>query len=125
MKNPVGAAVLVAIAAAVAALLRVYVVEPEELAHLCGAAGAPWWCALRAAVIAAFATHALGVAAIAAGGIAIMTRRSGAALAAACLGVAGLVLYAVEAGAFGFLLGVLALARARDRPGHARSEQQA
>lgn len=125
MKALVGAAISVAIAAAVAALLRVYVVEPEEMAHICGAAAAPWWCTLRAAVIAAFATHALGVAAIAAGGIAIVTRRSGAALAAACLGVAGLVLYAVEAGAFGFLLGVLALARARDRQGHARGQQQA
>ena len=125
MKAHVGAAVSIAIAAAVAALLRFYVVEPEEMAHLCGAAGAPWWCAVRAAVIAAFATHALGVAAVAAGGIAIATRWSGAALAAACLGVAGLVLYAVEAGAIGFLLGALALARARDRQGHARSEQQA
>jgi AMMECR1 domain-containing protein len=42
MKAQAGAAVSVAIAAAVAALLRFYVVEPEELAHLCGAR-----CALR------------------------------------------------------------------------------
>ena len=125
MKSPFGAAVLVASAAAVAAVLRFQVVEPEALAHLCGAAAAPWWCALRAAVIAAFATNALAIAAVAAGGIAIVTRRPAAALAAACLGVAGLVLYAVEAGAIGFLLGVLALVRARHRQDHACGEQQA
>jgi hypothetical protein len=125
MKNPFGAAVLVAIAAAVAAVLRFQVVEPEALAHLCGAAAAPWWCTLRAAVVAAFASQALAIAAVAAGVLAIVTRRAGAAIAAACLGAAGLVLYAVEAGAIGFLLGALALARAGDRPGGARGEQQA
>jgi len=106
-------------------MLRLQVVEPEALAHLCGAAAAPWWCTLRAAVVAAFASHALAIAAVAAGVLAIVTRRAGAAIAAACLGAAGLVLYAVEAGAIGFLLGALALARARDRPGGARGEQQA
>lgn len=125
MKTPFGAAVLGAIAAVVAALLRFQVVEPEALAHLCGAGAAPWWCALRSALIAAFATHALGVAAVAAGGIAVATRRSGAALAAACLGVAGLVLYSVEAGAIALLLGLLALARPRGRQSGARGEQQA
>ena len=125
MKNPFAAAVLVAIAAAVAAVLRFQVVEPEALAHLCGAAAAPWWCTLRAAVVAAFASHALAIGSVAAGVLAIVTRRAGAAIAAACLGAAGLVLYAVEAGAIGFLLGALALARARDRPSGARGEQQA
>jgi hypothetical protein len=112
-------------ALAVAAVVRFQIVEPEATAHLCGAAAAPWWCALRATVIAVFASNALAIAAVVAGGIAIVTRRAGAALAAACLGVAGLVLYAVEAGAIGFLLGALALARPRDRPGHARRKQEA
>jgi hypothetical protein len=125
MKTAVVAAVSIAIAAAAAAFLRFQLVEPEALAHLCDAAAAPWWCTLRAVVIAAFATNALAIAAVAAGGVALATRRSGAALAAACLGVAGLVLYAVEAGAIGFLLGALALARARERQPGARGEQQA
>ena len=125
MKNPFAAPVLVAIAAAVASMLRFQVVEPEALAHLCGAAAAPWWCTLRAAVVAAFASQALAIAAVAAGVLAIVTRRAGAAIAAASLGAAGLVLYAVEAGAIGFLLGALALARPRRRQDHARGEQQA
>ena len=125
MKTPVGVAISIAIAAAVAAVVRVQIVEPEDLAHLCSAADAPWWCALRAAVIAAFATNALAVAAAAAGGISIATRRSGAALGAVCLGVAGLVLYSVEAGAIALLLGLLALARPRARQAGARGEEQA
>jgi hypothetical protein len=125
MKTLVVAAFSIVLALAVAAVVRFQIVEPEAMAHLCGAAAAPLWCMLRTAVIAAFASNALAIAAVAAGGIALATRRSGAALAAACLGAAGLVLYAVEAGAIGILLGVLALARARGRQGHARSEQQA
>lgn len=115
----------IATSVAIAAGVRFQIVEPEGLAHLCSASAAPWWCTLRAAVIAVFATNALAIAAVAAGGIAIATRRSGAALAAACLGVAGLVLYAVEAGAIACLLGLLTLARARTRQAGARSEEQA
>lgn len=125
MKTLARAAVSIALALALAALLRFRLVEPEHLAHLCGAVAAPWWCTVRAAVIAAFASSALAVAAVAAGGVAIATRRSGAALVAACLGVAGLVLYAVEAGAIALLLGVLALARAPDRQAGAGGEREA
>lgn len=104
---------LVTAAAALAALLRYLVIEPEGLAHLCSAAAAPWWCAPRAAAIAAFSTGALAVAAVGAGVVATVTRRPGAGLSAASLGAAGLVLYSVEAGAVGLLLGLLALARPR------------
>lgn len=125
MKSRIVAVVSIAIAAAAAGLLRFYVVEPETIAHLCGAPGAPWWCALRSAVIAVFASNALAIAALAAGGTAIVFRRSGAAIAAACLGIAGLMLYSVEAGAIAFLLGLIALARPRKREPGARGEQQA
>jgi hypothetical protein len=125
MKTRVAAAVSIVLAAVAAALLRFYVVEPEAVAHLCGAPDAPWWCALRSGVIAAFGTNALAVGALAAAAIAIVSRLSGAGLAAACLGVAGLMLYSVEAGAIAFLLGLIALARPRNRQPRARGEQQA
>lgn len=96
-------------------------VEPEPIVHLCGSAAAPWWCGARALVVAAFATNALAVASVAAGVGATLTRSSGLALAAACLGLAGLVLYSVEPGATAFLLGLLVLAR-RD---HARRKRAA
>jgi hypothetical protein len=115
----------VAAAAALAAVLRYLVIEPEDFAHLCSAAAAPWWCAPRAAAITAFSSGALAVAAVGAGVIAIVTRRRGAGGTAACLGVAGLVLYAVEAGAVAFLLGLLALARPRERQAGGGGEQEA
>jgi hypothetical protein len=120
MRTRIVAVAAVLIAALGAALLRFYVVEPEAIAHFCGAP-----CALRGAVIAAFGTSALAIGALVVAGIAIVVRRSGAAIAAACLGVAGLMLYSVEAGAIAFLLGLIALARPRDRQPGARGEQQA
>ncbi len=111
--------------AVLAALLRFLLVEPEAVAHLCGATAAPWWCTLRAAAIAAFASGALAVAAVGAGAAAIVTLRAGAGLAAACLGIAGLVLYSVEAGAVAFLLGLLALGRAREGEPGGRSQREA
>jgi len=103
--------VSVAIALAIAAGVRYAIIEPARLAHLCGAPGAPWWCAPRALLAAALDAGALGFGAIGAGVLAILTRLSAWALAAACLGAAGLVLYAAATGAVGLLLGLLVLAR--------------
>jgi hypothetical protein len=105
------AAAAVALSLAIAAVLRYAALEPAGLAHLCGAPGAPWWCAPRALAAGVLDAGALGFAAIAAGVVAILTRSSAWALAAACLGAAGLVLYAAATGAAGFLLGFLVLAR--------------
>ena len=110
-KTRVRTAANVAIALAIATGVRYAIVEPAGLAHLCGAPGAPWWCAPRALAAAVLDAGALGFGAIGAGALAILTRRSGWALAAACLGAAGLVLYAVATGAVGLLLGLLVLAR--------------
>lgn len=106
------AAAAVALSLGAAAAARYALLEPAELAHLCGAPGAPWWCAPRALAAGALDAGALGLAALAAGVVAILTRRSAWALAASCLGAAGLVLYAAATGAAGFLLGFLVLARA-------------
>ncbi len=102
----------VAIALALAASVRYALIEPLAIAHLCGAPGAPWWCAPRGLAAGALHAGALGVGAIAAGVVAILARSSAWALAAAGLGAAGLVLYAAAAGAVGCLLGLLVLARA-------------
>ncbi len=125
MKSLALPTLLVTAAAALAALLRYLVIEPEGLAHLCSAAAAPWWCAPRAAAITAFSSGALAIAAVGAGVLAIVTRRRGAGWAAAGLGAAGLVLYAVEAGAVALLLGLLALARPRKRQARGGGEQEA
>lgn len=112
-RNPLAltvAAVVLSLAAAAA--LRYAALEPAGLAHLCGAPGAPWWCAPRALAAGVLDVGALGFGAIATGVVAILTRSSAWALAAACLGAAGLLLYAVATGAAGFLLGFLVLARA-------------
>ena len=115
----------IAAAAGLAASLRFLVVEPEGFAHLCGAAAAPWWCAPRATAIAAFSTGALAVAADGDAVVTTVTRRPGAGLAAACLGTMALVLYAVEAGAVAFLLGLLAWSRPREREPGGGGEQEA
>jgi hypothetical protein len=99
--------------------LRFGLIEPAALAHVCGAAAAPWWCGLRGAVIVAFASGGLALAALASAGAATLLRARGWALAAVCLGVAGLVLFSYEAGAVALLAGLLVLARDE----HARRQQ--
>ena len=121
MSTFVRPATLIVGTVAAAAAMRFALLEPEPIVHLCGSAGAPWWCTARSAAIAAFATNGLAVVAVAAGILAVLARSSRLALAAACLGMAGLVLYSVESGAVAFLLGVLVLAR----PRHARRERTA
>jgi len=113
------------VAAAAAYGVRLGLIEPEAFGHLC-AAGGPWWCAPRGLLIDALHAGALGLGAVAFGAAATLTRRTGAALAAAMLGAAALVLYDADLGAVGFLLGALALARpASDepRPEHRAAEQ--
>jgi hypothetical protein len=112
-RKPITRAVAaVVLSLVVAAILRYAALEPAGLAHLCGAPGAPWWCAPRALAAGALGAGSLGFTAIATGAVAILTRSSAWALAAACLGAGGLVLYAAATGAAGFLLGFLVLARA-------------
>ena len=118
--------VAVALALAAAAALRFAVVEPAGIAHLCGAAYAPWWCAPRALLVWVLALGAPGLGASAAGVLATFARSPAWALVAAGLGAAGLLLYSVATGAVGFLLGLLVVARAvaiRRHP-HAPSERE-
>lgn len=125
---PVRLVASVAIALAIATGVRYAIIEPASLAHLCGAPGAPWWCAPRALLAAVLGAGALGFGAIGAGVLAILTRLSAWALAAACLGAAGLVLYAAATGAVGLLLGLIVLARtaaAGVAPPDARREREA
>lgn len=107
--------------------LRYAVVEPETIGQLCSSDGAPWSCGLRAVVIGIFASGTLGLVAIVAGVVATFSRSSTWALVALCLGIAGLVLYAFEAGAVACLLGGLVLARAvaAGRQPHAKREREA
>ena len=111
-KKALAAAAAVAAALAAAAALRYAALEPAALAHLCGVPAAPWWCTPRALAAGVLHAGALGFASIGAGGVAMLTRSSAWALAAACLGAAGLVLYAAATGAAGLLGGLLVLARA-------------
>jgi hypothetical protein len=109
-------AVLAAFALAAAA--RYALIEPEGYGFRC-AAGGPWWCAPRDAIIVAFHSKAIGWAAFALGALAFVARqRALAALAAVC-GALGLVLYNYELSAVGFALAVVVLLR-RDRD-HATS----
>lgn len=95
---------------AVGFALRYGLVEPEGYGFRCESGG-PWWCAPRDALIVAFHTKAIGWFALAAGTLAFVARRRGAALAAAMCGALGLVLYNYDLSAVGFGLAVLVLAR--------------
>jgi hypothetical protein len=122
---PLRPLLLIAAAGLLAALLRYQLVQPAAIAHVCDAGGGPWWCTVRSLVIATFSTYGLGYAALVTAVVAVWRGSTRAALAAAAFGVAGLVLYCYEAGAVGFLVGLLVLARAAAGQEDRGGEQQA
>ena len=92
----------------VAWLLQRYAIEPAAIGHACDLA--PWsgWCAPRSVLmLATMQTQALGWVALAAGVVAVVTRRRASVQLALVAGMAGLVLYSVEPAAVGALLGAL------------------
>jgi hypothetical protein len=101
-------AVLAAFALAAAA--RYALIEPEGYGFRC-AAGGPWWCTLRDAIIVAFHSKAIGWAAFALGAVAFVARQRMLAGAAGVCGALGLVLYNYELSAVGLALAVLVLVR--------------
>lgn len=99
---------------ALASLVRYGLIEPQAVGLTCDGAAAPWWCDARLAVIHTFRLQLFGIGALAAGIAAHLWPRQERALALAALflGAGALVLYNVGLGVAGFLLGLLALARA-------------
>ncbi len=51
--------------AALAAVLRFQLIEPQSIGILCSGAGAPWWCLPREAVVLAFHFEVMGALALA------------------------------------------------------------
>lgn len=103
----------VALVAVAAAALRYGVIEPPAVGNLCTADGGPAWCAWRQWAVLGFLSYGYGYAALTAAFVALVARHPLAAWLAAALGVAALVLYCVEAGAFALLVGALRLLRAQ------------
>jgi hypothetical protein len=101
----------IALVAVAAAVLRFGVIEPPAVAHLCTADGGPAWCAWRQWAVLGFLGYGYGYAALAASVVALVWRHPLAAWLAAALGMAALVLYCFEAGAFALLIGALRLLR--------------
>lgn len=97
----------------IAAWLRYRLVEPAALAQACAAGAGGLRCALRAAAVAAFHSHALEVACGTLTLLALITRGRLVAALALAAGAAGLVLYSFDAGAAALLAGALVLARPR------------
>ncbi|WP_424683556.1 hypothetical protein [Frateuria sp. YIM B11624] len=102
-----------ALVAVAAAALRYGMIEPPAVANLCTANGGPAWCAWRQWAVLGFLSYGYGYAALTAAFIALFWRHPLPAWLAAALGVAALVLYCFEAGAFALLVGVLRLLRAQ------------
>jgi hypothetical protein len=105
-------AAVAAVLAATAAL-RFLLIEPHEIGHLCLQAEAPWWCAARGALAAAFRSQAFGALSLACALWSWRRRDVRWAAAAMVVGAAGLMLYNANLAAPGVLLGVIVLAQAR------------
>lgn len=121
-----------ALVALAALALRYAIIEPPAVAQRCGVDGAPSWCAWRQWAVLAFLGYGYGYAALAAAALALVWRHPLTAWLAAGFGVAALILYCAEAGAFALLLGALRLLRAQagvlppgEQHGQGKAEVQA
>lgn len=107
---------------ALALAVRLLVIQRPELGWACQAAdGTPWWCPLRAGLIATLDFGALGWISLAAGVCALAGGGRRVTSAAILMGAAGLVLSAAGASATGMILGTLRSLRL-DRPVPQRGE---
>jgi hypothetical protein len=107
---------------------RYSLVEPSDFGFFCEGGGGGWKCTLRWLVVQSFHTYGLGYFGLFLGLLATVTRSERVALAAGMVGITGLVLYTWDYSALGFLLGVLALARAQFeecRQQHGPTQQKA
>jgi hypothetical protein len=90
---------------------RYGLIESSSVATLCNATSVPLRCTVRNYVIAGTALPLWGYVALAAGALAVFVRRLDVTVLALVAGAIGLVLYAGETAAAGFLLGWITLAR--------------
>lgn len=102
---------LIVLVGVVAALLRFDFIEPSEMAHLCGDSASPRWCTWRQWMVLGFLGYGYGYAALVAAALSLVWRYRPIAWLAAALGLAALVLYCADAGAFALLVGSLRLLR--------------
>lgn len=106
---------------AASALLRYQLIEPLSWAETCEPQRWQGWCVVRSATIELFQQQRIGWFATACALTGLVTGVRLFAGLALLSGAASMVLYAVEPGAFGALLGLLSLVRA---PGDERSRGQ-
>jgi hypothetical protein len=88
-------------------------IEPREMGLLCADVPTPWWCGPRLAAVYVHQYNGWGLAALAAGLIALTFRVYWLALAGMAIGLMGLVLYNAGLAAVGLLAALLVVMRRR------------
>ena len=100
---------------AVAIAFRYLVIELQPVAAICEESGAPWWCAVREAVIVTFYSDMVGIMSLGMGLVALLLggRSAGPvwAIAAVIWAAPSIVLYSADFAAPAFLLGLIRLLR--------------
>jgi hypothetical protein len=116
-----------ALACVFAICIRQFVIQPPEVAHQCDAVTltlfgtGPWWCAVRAAAIMAYAWSLLFYGSIALSIATLIWRRAWLATATLIVGLLAIVWYTYEPGALAITVGTLMLARRQFDRSSARS----
>ena len=100
---------------AVAIAFRYLVIEFQPVAAICEESGAPWWCAVREAIIHIFYSDMVGITSLGMGIVALLLSGKSAgpvwAIAAVIWAAPSIVLYSADYAAPAFLLGLIRLLR--------------
>ncbi|MES1151035.1 MAG: hypothetical protein ABUL54_04000 [Dongia sp.] len=100
-----------ALALALGLVARYLWIEPREMGLACADIPTPWWCGPRVAAVYVHQYNGWGLAALAAGLIALFSRAYWLALVGLAAGLMGLVLYNAGLAAVGLLAALLVIVR--------------
>ena len=115
---------LVAVATTLLLLVRLKIVEPEEVALACTGDATSWRCAVRQIAVFGFLNNVFGWTAVLIGVFATISRWRWLAALAMVAGIAGSVLYSFELSGIGVLLGALVWMQRSPSPNRDRSGEQ-
>ena len=114
--------IVAALFCSVAIMLRQFLIQPPDIAHLCDAptltifTTGPWWCNVRSAVIMTYAWGGLFYACLGLSLAVLAWRRRWLAMATLVTGLVAIVWYTYEPGAVAITIGALVLARRQQQP---------
>ncbi|MGE0115616.1 MAG: hypothetical protein AB7T07_12140 [Steroidobacteraceae bacterium] len=111
LRNAIKILVFAGFLAMLMTAIRLYLIEPDEVARSCTADAGQWRCRVRDLLVQGFVHHLYGAVSLIAAVLAWLSGFAALAVLAMIAGMAGAVLYDFDLAGLGLLIGALSLMR--------------